>query len=589
MGNSLTVSEPYIVDDLNSDDDDDYYSAYETGYSDTEPAENKENLKAPAAVGRQISVDAAVVSKLVSEVEVLMSHLNEQNYDAAYNAALNLQQGGVGTFDENGLRRNKSSIPISKSPKKHDKQAYADNMKNESLQARRSNSEGENSDELISDELLKSSDNLCEGIIPEITMTSAPGQRTTSHSSNHSGSDNSEVFMRGKGGKSSIPNGDGLGNLSNDLDSGEGDNTLAWEIDVGDFQSNNDTKSKSAGLNKVRRWIDSDIKYDDNLSPAITATSDQIAQRKILDQKRWNCISRPQIPKACGISSLVSCWNYLFSTLGNVSCWNYLFSTLGNVSCWKYLFSTLGNDSLAPLSQEEALRILGFKQPYSEIKFGPFTGNATLLRWFRELNHHFKVKGRCFFTYKPVGKNATAGVTSRDALYMLKKGLHDPNSAFIYHCFNHFFCPIGYEDTPMVSEDAYKGLLPQDKVQTWILIGESNAYQPSIHSKKWSDISTDLNNENPTYLDIRRLWKGQQTRQTIGGNLHCIMAFQKVNLQPRRSQLPVRKSGSTGDRSPMRSTGHREPVVFSGQQEDEQVFEDERNDSGDEIYIPEDE
>ena len=37
-------------------------------------------------------------------------------------------------------------------------------------------------------------------------------------------------------------------------------------------------------------------------------------------------------------------------------------------------------DSLAPITQEEALTILGFKPPFGEIRFGPFTGNATLLR-----------------------------------------------------------------------------------------------------------------------------------------------------------------------------------------------------------------
>ena len=29
------------------------------------------------------------------------------------------------------------------------------------------------------------------------------------------------------------------------------------------------------------------------------------------------CMSRPQYKTSCGISSVVSCWNYLFSTLGN--------------------------------------------------------------------------------------------------------------------------------------------------------------------------------------------------------------------------------------------------------------------------------
>lgn len=36
--------------------------------------------------------------------------------------------------------------------------------------------------------------------------------------------------------------------------------------------------------------------------------------------------------------------------------------------------------SLPPLSQEEALHILGFQPPFEDIKFGPFTGNATLMR-----------------------------------------------------------------------------------------------------------------------------------------------------------------------------------------------------------------
>ena len=31
-------------------------------------------------------------------------------------------------------------------------------------------------------------------------------------------------------------------------------------------------------------------------------------------------MSRPQYKTSCGISSVVSCWNYLFSTLGNGRC-----------------------------------------------------------------------------------------------------------------------------------------------------------------------------------------------------------------------------------------------------------------------------
>jgi hypothetical protein len=33
------------------------------------------------------------------------------------------------------------------------------------------------------------------------------------------------------------------------------------------------------------------------------------------------------------------------------------------------------------LTQEKALEILGFKEPFNEIRFGPFTGNSTLMKF----------------------------------------------------------------------------------------------------------------------------------------------------------------------------------------------------------------
>ncbi|WAR27569.1 BIVM-like protein [Mya arenaria] len=121
------------------------------------------------------------------------------------------------------------------------------------------------------------------------------------------------------------------------------------------------------------------------IPPRVLVSANQIAQRKVLDLKRWYCMSRPQYKTSCGISSLVSCWNYLFSTLGHG-------------------------------------------------------------KWFRHLNDHFKVRGRCFYVYKPHGKNRTENVTAEDALAAMKKGLQDQNTTFIYHCQNHYFSPIGYED-----------------------------------------------------------------------------------------------------------------------------------------------
>lgn len=43
-------------------------------------------------------------------------------------------------------------------------------------------------------------------------------------------------------------------------------------------------------------------------------------------------------------------------------------------------------------------------------------------------------------------------MTDEGALTQLKSGLADENSGFIYHCLNHYFCPIGFDDTPMVRQ-----------------------------------------------------------------------------------------------------------------------------------------
>lgn len=166
--------------------------------------------------------------------------------------------------------------------------------------------------------------------------------------------------------------------------------------------------------------------------------------------------------------------------------------------------------SLPPISQEEALHILGFQPPFEEIKFGPFTGNATLMRytnlpsftlkkkkskecaglqsvrfphrWFRQINDNFRVRGCSYILYKPHGKHKTAGETGESAdplsaviltdvqlewlnsfffsaegaLMKLTQGLKDESMAYIYHCQNHYFCPVGFEATPLKAAKAYR-------------------------------------------------------------------------------------------------------------------------------------
>ena len=167
-----------------------------------------------------------------------------------------------------------------------------------------------------------------------------------------------------------------------------------------------------------------------------------IIHRKHLSMRRWHCISRPQLSKSCGISSLLSCWNYLYSTLGN--------------------------GTLPPVTQEQALKILGFSPPWSNIAFGLFTGNRTLLRWFHVLNKYFGVKGTSSTYLKFYGKNKM-----EQNVQKFEKDLRRDDIAFIYHCYNHYFCPIGYEITPEDPAFAFSTLeeVSQSPTEHWIIIG----------------------------------------------------------------------------------------------------------------------
>ncbi|XP_066266884.1 basic immunoglobulin-like variable motif-containing protein isoform X1 [Branchiostoma lanceolatum] len=308
----------------------------------------------------------------------------------------------------------------------------------------------------------------------------------------------------------------------------------SWEVDMSSWVKNKVNRKVKRGY--VQNALEQDNKQQEEKKdvkkeyPAVSTdvTQEQMALRKVLDLRRWYCMSRPQYQKSCGISSLVSCWNFLFSTLGG--------------------------GSHRPITQEEALTVLGFKPPFGEIRFGPFTGNSTLMRWFTLLNNHYGVRGRAYYLYKPHGKGRTMGTTDETALANVKNGLRDDNMTLIYHCQNHYFCPVGYEDVPLKAAHAYRADLLQDEVETWLLIGDPSRKHPGLHCIRWSDISTDLNCQNPTYLDIRRLHLGLQTRKTrkSGGNLHCLMAFVKSDWQGpsiwRSASVQQRKEPNRGAR-----------------------------------------
>ena len=187
-----------------------------------------------------------------------------------------------------------------------------------------------------------------------------------------------------------------------------------------------------------------------------------MAARKVMDQRRWFCLARPQYPKSCGISSLTSCWNYLYSTLG------------------------VGTKR--PISTEEALEVLGFRPPYQGVSFGSFTGNDTLILWFSLLNRYFGVKGESRVCFKLHGKSKTMGIDSATGLANLKEGLKSENKAYIYHCYNHYMCPVGFEQVPTMPQDAYRPNEEISEFKDWILIGEISKCYPIFHIKTWEEI-----------------------------------------------------------------------------------------------------
>ncbi len=137
--------------------------------------------------------------------------------------------------------------------------------------------------------------------------------------------------------------------------------------------------------------------------------------------------------------------------------------------------------------------------------------------------------------FKLHGKSRTVGKTPEIALDQLEEGLQDNSKAYVYHCYNHYMCPIGFEVAPTKAWDAYSSrpeILEQDH---WIIIGETSKCYPVFHVRKWEEIRMDIDNQNPQYYNIRKPQKGImeyksekfRTGKKQGGNLHCIIEFSK--------------------------------------------------------------
>lgn len=148
------------------------------------------------------------------------------------------------------------------------------------------------------------------------------------------------------------------------------------------------------------------------------------------------------------------------------------------------------------------------------------------------------MEGKASFFYKPVGSNKTLGINDNMAKNRLFNLLKSKNAAFIYHCHNHYICPIGYEREPLKKTNIYSSddKLDSEQFVDWIFLADTSRKYQSLHCVKWQDIDLDLNCNTPQFFNIRQPEKGVQTKESIQTNsnnskrvernLHCIMKFE---------------------------------------------------------------
>ena len=161
-----------------------------------------------------------------------------------------------------------------------------------------------------------------------------------------------------------------------------------------------------------------------------------------------------------------------------------------------------------------------------------------ILRWFQELNKHFSLFGEASFFYKPVGADKTFGLTGQVAKERLQILLKSKDSSFIYHCTNHYFCPIGYEREPInhsgiFYENPEEGYL--EEFLDWFIIADCSRKYQQFHCIRWDDIDKDLNLKCPDFLNVRHLDRGVQQngyKKKAEKNLHCIIHLKKLHSDP---------------------------------------------------------
>ena len=99
------------------------------------------------------------------------------------------------------------------------------------------------------------------------------------------------------------------------------------------------------------------------------------------------------------------------------------------------------------------------------------------------------------------------------------------NKAYIYHCYKHYMCPVGFEEVPCHKSEVYR---KDAETETTFLIADNSRKSKTFHCVKWSEIQTDLTSLTPYYINVRKPHLGMQARSNYpeskyGQTSHCII------------------------------------------------------------------
>ena len=115
--------------------------------------------------------------------------------------------------------------------------------------------------------------------------------------------------------------------------------------------------------------------------------------------------------------------------------------------------------------------------------------------------------------------------------------MNKDNLCFIYHAYDHYFCPVGYEYVPKEEPEGdtfQSNEVGEEGSELFVMVGESSKNFAPMHVFKWSEIELDLNTFWPELYNIRRRKEGVKMRQgkenekPATTTIDCIMAFEKL-------------------------------------------------------------